>query len=238
MTTGISLVRENAESMQPPRTLWVSFPLGRPLGKPGDAVFQHQVIGAALDLLAAPTGPVLADFPDDAPSPSVEEAMACPVSFVKTQASQSSQSMWTARLSVELATVIPWYDLSRRRRGRSLVGISDASPEQNIAAIGQLLDDGRLPLESLKWFKHAVEDLKVLYLEAFTAQPGDHDHVEVQRIFWQESVLGAALIHFYHLFQKSGDPQIALVARIIVPREAVGASTGKQSFPNKQEEPR
>ena len=32
MTTGISLVRENTASMRPPRALWVSFPLGRPLG--------------------------------------------------------------------------------------------------------------------------------------------------------------------------------------------------------------
>lgn len=50
-TTGISLVRENTENMQPPRALWVPFPLGRPLGKPGDAAFQHRVIAAGLALL-------------------------------------------------------------------------------------------------------------------------------------------------------------------------------------------
>ena len=38
MTTGISLVRENTASMQPPRALWVPFPLGRPLGVPDDAL--------------------------------------------------------------------------------------------------------------------------------------------------------------------------------------------------------
>ncbi|MGB1538895.1 MAG: selenoprotein B, partial [Pseudomonadales bacterium] len=59
MTTGISLIRENTASMQPPRALWVSFPLGRPLGKPGDPAFQHRVISAALDLLNRNDGPVL-----------------------------------------------------------------------------------------------------------------------------------------------------------------------------------
>ena len=52
MTTGISLVRENAESMRPPRSLWVSFSLGRPLGVPNDSQFQHRVIAAALNLLS------------------------------------------------------------------------------------------------------------------------------------------------------------------------------------------
>ncbi|MGE3465240.1 MAG: selenoprotein B, partial [Pseudomonadales bacterium] len=83
MTTGIALVRENAASMQPPRTLWVSFPLGRPLGKPADPAFQHRVIAAALELLARESGPVLEDFPEDAPAPGTENAPACPVSFTK-----------------------------------------------------------------------------------------------------------------------------------------------------------
>ena len=57
-TTGISLVREHSEWMAPPRILWVPFRLGRPLGRPGDAAFQHRVIDAALALLDAPSGPV------------------------------------------------------------------------------------------------------------------------------------------------------------------------------------
>ena len=65
MTTGISLVRENAASIQPPRSLWVTFPLGRPLGVPGDPAFQHGVIRAALALLETRSGPILADYPLD-----------------------------------------------------------------------------------------------------------------------------------------------------------------------------
>ena len=59
-TTQISLIRLHSEKIRPPRALWVPFELGRPLGPPNDEAFQHRVLKAALDLLAAPSGPVLA----------------------------------------------------------------------------------------------------------------------------------------------------------------------------------
>ncbi len=61
-------MRENTEQMRPPRFLWVSFELGRPLGVPGDAAFQRRVLLAAPRLLEAECGPVLEDFPHDAPA--------------------------------------------------------------------------------------------------------------------------------------------------------------------------
>ena len=119
MTTGISLVRENAASMQPPRSLWVSFPLGRPLGKPNDAAFQHRVITASLALLKQESGPILEDFPEDAPEVSIESTPACPVSFAKPKDADT----WRGRLMSELASLQPWYAMGRRRRGgRTLVG--------------------------------------------------------------------------------------------------------------------
>ena len=50
-TAGISLVREHTEIVRPPRALWVTFELGRPLGKPDDAAFQTRVLRAQLDML-------------------------------------------------------------------------------------------------------------------------------------------------------------------------------------------
>ena len=76
MTTGISLVRENSESMKPPRALWVPFPLGRPLGKAGDAAFQQKVIMSALELLNRSEGPILEDFHYDVPAVAAESAAA------------------------------------------------------------------------------------------------------------------------------------------------------------------
>ncbi len=63
-TVGISIVRGQAERSRPPRILHCEFPLGRPLGKPGDADYQHRVLAAAFDLLPRTDVPVLVDFPD------------------------------------------------------------------------------------------------------------------------------------------------------------------------------
>ena len=64
-TVAISIIREQIEATQPPRALHCEFPLGRPLGKPGDSKFQHQVLDAAFDLLNAESGPVLVDHPEE-----------------------------------------------------------------------------------------------------------------------------------------------------------------------------
>jgi hypothetical protein len=70
--------RVHAERLRPPRALYCDFPLGRPLGRPRDADFQHRVLRAGLDLFRAATGPVLVDFPevivDDTDKPA-----ACPL---------------------------------------------------------------------------------------------------------------------------------------------------------------
>jgi hypothetical protein len=66
-TTAISLIREHTEAIKPPRALWVPFDLGRPFAVPHDAAFQRRVLLAVLQLLEAPSGPVLADYPEPAP---------------------------------------------------------------------------------------------------------------------------------------------------------------------------
>lgn len=63
-TVTLASVRPVAEAMHPPRALYCEFPLGRPLGKVGDPAFQTSVLDAAFGLLDAPSGPVLADFPE------------------------------------------------------------------------------------------------------------------------------------------------------------------------------
>jgi len=214
MTTAISLVRENTETMQPPRALWVSFPLGRPLGKPGDAGFQHRVIAASLDLLTRQAGPVLVDYPEDAPTVDIKTAPACPVSFSKPA---TDTDTWKAALLNELQTLTPWYDLGRRRRkGRTLVGISNFSMTENLEKLGQLLDDEILPVSELNWFKRAIEDAKVFYLEALTAQPGDYNQEQLQKILWNDTAMGAAILKFNDMFL--ANTELSSFARIIAPR--------------------
>jgi len=220
-------VRENTVSMQPPRALWVPFPLGRPLGRPGDAAFQLDVITSALALLNRTEGPVLEDYPRDAPPIGAQHAAACPVSF----AAHAGDGSWQTRLKQEFSQVQPWYELARRRReGRTLVGIADQPPGQNIQVLAKHLDKGVLPTD-VTWLKRAIEDIKAYYLEAMTAQPGDHDSRALQAQFWQQTCCGAAILAFYHQFQDADDERLKLMARILVPREALGRGTGAASGP-------
>ena len=62
-TIVLSSVREMAVKTAPPRGVHCEFPLGRPLGRPGDPEFQHDVLARAFALLEAPSGPVLVDHP-------------------------------------------------------------------------------------------------------------------------------------------------------------------------------
>ncbi len=209
--------------MQPPRALWVSFPLGRPLGIPGDAKFQHEVVSAALGLLDNPGGPVLADFPKDVPPQKSELLAACPVAFPKRVEPDSS---WSNRLLTETELLKPWYELSlRRRNGRTLVGVAEQGPEESIEKLGQLVDADELPTD-IKWLKRTVEDLKAYYHEAMTAQPGDYDPVTQQNMFWRDTTLAAAILVLFEKFQNSDSDELKLVARMLAPRQAVGAATG------------
>ena len=63
-TVGLSLVRRQAENIKAPRFLHCQFPLGRPLGKPGDPDFQTEVIRRAFSLLDRDDVPVIEDHPD------------------------------------------------------------------------------------------------------------------------------------------------------------------------------
>lgn len=221
MTTGIALVRENAEALRPPRLLWVSFPLGLPLGKPGDAAFQRDVIGASLALLDRPSGPVLEDYPVDLPAADPDQAPACPVNFHRPP---EETTTWKGKLESELALLKPWYDMSRRRRGRTTVGLSDTSIDEIVTRLAVWLDDRTAPLPDTVWFKFATEDAKAYYSEAMTAQPGDYQPGAIERMLWEETVLGDALRTYYDRF--IDDPRLKFLARTVAPRWAVGKSTG------------
>lgn len=224
MSTGIALVRENAEALQPPRLLWVTFPLGYPLGKPNDATFQKRVITASLDLLNRLSGPVLEDYPEDLPDLHIETLDFCPVNFSQPSSEATS---WQERLANERLLLQPWYDISKRRRGRTTVGLSDMGMDEILDMIGTWLDQQDKPLPEFESFKHGVEDAKAWYSEAISAQPGEYAPGQVQEHLYAETVLGAALKAYFELF--IDDKNFALYARTIAPRWVVEANTGSQA---------
>ena len=218
-TTGIALFREIAESMKPPRILWVSFPLGRPLGKPSDTAFQTEVIKRALGLLDAEQGPVLEDYPIDLP-PIDTTPPACPVSFQRKQDDES----WHGRLSQEVGALTPWYELSLKRRGRTTVGICESSIPNIVTGLTSWADDVTQPFPEPSWLKLALEDLKSFYSEAITAQPGDYEAGYSDALIFDDTVLGELIVHYVEYFEAK-DPNHPFI-RVIASREQLKRSTG------------
>jgi hypothetical protein len=137
-----------------------------------------------------------------------------------------SDSTWQDRLTREFGELMPWYELGRRRRGgRTLVGVAPQSPEINLQSLAAHLDSGELPTD-INWLKRAIEDIRIYYIEAMTAQPGNYDSAAIHSQFWQESSFGAAILSLYRRFQNSDDDRLKMIARILAPREAVGSATG------------
>ena len=76
-TVALGSIRKQIESTAPPRGLWCDFPLGRPLGKPGDPEFQHRVLTAAFALLGA-AEPTVTEFGESI-TDDANEVLACPL---------------------------------------------------------------------------------------------------------------------------------------------------------------
>jgi D-proline reductase (dithiol) PrdB len=58
-TVSVSVLREVTERVRPPRTLFVDFPLGYPLGEAHNAPLQTRIILAMLALLREPVPPAI-----------------------------------------------------------------------------------------------------------------------------------------------------------------------------------
>jgi hypothetical protein len=56
-TVGVSIVREYTEKVRPPRTVFVKWPFGHPLGEPGNTRQQRAVVLEALKALYTLTTP-------------------------------------------------------------------------------------------------------------------------------------------------------------------------------------
>ena len=206
-------------AINPPRALWVSFMLGRPFGVPNDAAFQARVLTAALRLLEAPSGPVLAVYPEDAPASDDEaQGVACPVSFA-----QAADSSPQAALVREVEELQPWHDRARERRGHSMVGLSKLSPVAAAQALAQFLRDQTITsidgLNTGETVKLVCEDLRTYYYEAAAARPGTPNADAIQNWFWHDTACGQAFLALYKICIASSDASLQkLQATSLVPR--------------------
>ena len=239
-TTSISLIRINTEKVAPPRALWVPFELGRPLGAPNNPDFQKRVLRGALDLLDAQSGPVLADFPDDAPAASSalsEDEMEGLVRLIappKLPDKNAPASELGQALVKEIGTLAPWYNLAVTKRGRTTVGPSGLDITEAGKYLAAFLDDQATPaprddIPAGRVLKLSYEDLKAYYGEAITVQPGFDGSGRVEDWLFHETVLGKALWRLQDICAASDDEYYRyLSGKSIIPDrqvEKIGSSS-------------
>ncbi len=219
-TTQISLVRLHTEKMSPPRALWVPFELGRPFGVPGDAGFQRRVVIAALQLLERPSGPVLEDFPDDAPRSNVQD-WSCPIGYARSQGETSTAEGIANTLSNEIGAYQPWYDRGVEARSRTTVGLSGLDFDEIAQLIANACTGQALPHagDASAWsekLKLAVEDLKAFYSEAMLAQPGVAPGPHLEDWFWDNTVAGKTLLELRETLSTEADPALNLLGKLLL----------------------
>ena len=220
-TTQISLIREHTERMRPPRALWVPFELGRPLGTPNDAAFQTRVLVAALRLLEAKEGPILVDFPDEAPGAGDLTGWACPIPLAPL-ADEAGEEPLRSALEAEVARLGLWYELAARDRGRSTVGTSGIETEALARFVTSFLGakpppSTRAEVPAGELLKLACDDLKAYYAEAASAQPGDPTSEDLAAWFWDETVAGEVLFALRDVCRASADEAMKDAGESLVP---------------------
>lgn len=223
-TALIGLIRQHVERMRPPRALAVPFELGRPLGAPDDPAFQRRVLGALIELFKAPAGPVLVDFPEQAPgAPADMEGWACPISLPAPPATGSAFDQLRSALDDEIARLRPWYDEIVRTRGRTTVGISGVEIGRIPALLMQFAQDLSMPspqsgVPMAQVIKRASDDLRAFHYEAATAKPGRVSDVQLGNWFWGETAAGRALLALRKACLTSDDAAIKVLGeRQLVP---------------------
>jgi hypothetical protein len=219
-TAQISLIREQTAAIRPPRALWVPFMLGRPFGTPGDVGFQRLVLLALLSLFERQQGPVLEDFPEDAPADQAGPgSFACPVSFA---GSGTQGQGLAARLLDEIRQLSSWYEVARRRRGRSTVGVFGDTVDPAVAYLTSFLDAQASPPTGISAgtaIKRACDDIRTYYFEAVAAQPGNLSPAAIEQWFWHDTAAARALFAVRELCLASDDPSLKPLGKLgLIPR--------------------
>lgn len=197
-TVAIASVRAQAEKTRPPRALWTTSQLGRPLGEPGDPAFQRRVLMAALNLLERTDGPViLQDFTEDPPGWRDTPTWRAPRLQEVSDALETPDA-WAAAFGAELSALQPLWQIAQARFGRTSVGLSFQAPAAWPRFATSFLA-GELPVvpelaSPALALRMLCDDIKALYGEAAQAEGPAPSARQIDEWFWRQTVAGRLLI--------------------------------------------
>lgn len=214
-TTSIALLMPPVLHVKPPRALVVPFPYGYALGKPNDPIYQHRVLGAALELLDSHATPLVAEFPDKLDGP-IQVLQASTIQQWRTSPSVSGAANEIIRLRVFYER---WLAASN---GRTAVGLSEISPRRFRGAVrfleahlkGEEPDHPQCPagVTRLQFVRRIVDDLKAFAYEARMAQRPNDDEATLHSWFWGDTSLGVLIKSLADEIALTGDERQRLIA--------------------------
>jgi hypothetical protein len=160
------------------------------------------VLRAALAMLERTDGPLIVDYPEEAPGELDLSGWACPIALAPRPVDT---------LLAEIGRLVTWYDRAVARRGRTTVGMSGLS----VAVAGALVTEalaGDLP--AAQPLKLAIDDLRAFYLEAASAFPDPGTSRTRRAWFWDETTFAKALLALQPKLAASGDRQHQILANL------------------------
>ena len=202
-TVTITAIRAVGERMRPPRVLHCEFPLGRPLGKPNDPEFQHDVLRRAFALLERPAGPVLEDHPETVIGS--EEPLSCTV---------------PPRFDPGLAPAVDEARGLRKAYDRTLArrGVSDVGKAIDADGVPHALDVLQQIVDGTPWKTAGIpgghttalaNDIRAYYEEAaleLTDAPNPGGR-QAEAWFFERTEAGKLMLEVRKALAKQGAPQ-------------------------------
>jgi len=142
------------------------------------------VLRSLLGLFAAPSGPIIEDYPRDSPvTDEADAAWSCVLPLPPLPSASTPAEALKQSLIQEVGSLAPWYAESVRRLKRSTFGLSgltaDGMPEIATFLADIATGENPEPPSGLSdpmpgVVRYLVEDVKAYYMEAANEQPGAH----------------------------------------------------------------
>jgi len=190
----ISLVRLHSDKIRPPRTLFVPFELGRPLGEPNNAPLQRDILGHALALLGNDSPPPIFSRYIDMRSVDLSHPWQAPDKLTAGR----DESLSFRALEDELKVVLN----ARTGKGRGTegsafgnAGLSTEDCARSFVALVRNEQDPANPINS-KTARFVVDDIKTLYVEAATRDTARVPSPALGNWFWRETQAALGIVRF------------------------------------------
>ena len=233
MTVTLASNLDQVSRISPPRALYCEFPLGRPLGRPRDAGFQHAVLEHAFRLLDQRSGPVLETYPEvilDEP----DVPLACPI----PPANDATQPPAVA----EAVALLPIWERFRSTHPVSNVG-RVIGPAEVADAVGRLVrmvaGEGweQVGFASEQELFSAVADVRAFYEESALVLADEVPAArKTEAWFFQRTETGALLMQLADLIRQSPERfRWHMPAGYIVPLSQNDQGTGTDGAQDRSE---